>query len=179
MKTKKEEALQQARAFSLHQNAQRRASEVQRSPPQQSDHQQISRESRPSPSTSPASLPNNNGIMAPPINVNNGGNNNVVNTPQSMTANLPQQNNMPVRHTESPSFSPQQMQRGAEVMTQQPQTPHANEARINSPMTNQQLQQQQAMMRQHNAMVAVAMSTCGLAGRDHNTLTPEEKVRKT
>lgn len=181
MRAKREEALQQAREFNLHQTAQRRASEVQRSPQQQPEHQQLSRDSRPSPSSSPASLPNN-GTMAPPTNANNTGNSNIVNTPQSMTTSLPQQsqNNMPVRHTSSPSFSPRQMQRGAEIMAQQqPQTPHVGEAMINSPMTNQQLQQaqqQQQMLRNHNVVVA-AMNACGLAGRDQSTLTAEEKVK--
>lgn len=168
--------MQQARAFNLHQT-QRKASEVQRSPQQQPDHSQLSRDSRPSPSSSPASLPNS-GAMAPPNNANN-----IVNTPQSMTANLPQQpqTNMPVRHAASPSFSPQQMQRGAEVMTQQqPPTPHVAEAMMNSPMVNQQLQTQQQMMRNHqyNAILTAAINACGLAGRDQSTWTPEERVRE-
>ncbi|KAG1469347.1 hypothetical protein G6F56_003307 [Rhizopus delemar] len=159
----------------LHQNSQRRASEAQRSPQQPQEHQSLTRDTRSSPSASPASLPNN-GPMAPPTNANNA----IVNTPQSMTSSLPQQsqNAMPVRPPTSPSFSPQQ--RG-DIMNQQPHTPHVNEAMMNSPMTNQQMQhaQQNHMMRtpnnQYNAILGAAMSACGLTGRDQNTLTIEER----
>jgi hypothetical protein len=115
--------------------------------------------------------------MAPPAN------NNIVNTPQSMTASLPQQNNMPLRHTASPSFSPPpQLQRGPEAIPQQPQpqTPHVNEAMMNSPMATQQLPPQHMMRNpQYNAIFTAAINACGLTGRDQSTWTVEEKNNVT
>lgn len=163
---------------------------------QQQQQQQLARDVRPSPASSTASLPNNNGMPPPPNN------NTIVNTPQSMPANLPQQH-IPGRHTASPSFSPQQAQRGVEVMpgagggphpqqqqqqppppSQQPPSTMGPEGMMTSPMVGQQMpmQQQQSMMtaahrtQQQNAIVNAAMNSVGLGGRDQNSLTHDEKV---
>ncbi|KAI8996987.1 hypothetical protein BDB01DRAFT_830616 [Pilobolus umbonatus] len=174
------------------QQQQRRASEAQRTTqsPQQPIHQQeqqqlhlqtvssqqqnqLSRDPRPSPASSTASLPNS-GMPPPP--------NNIVNTPQSIPANLPQQH-IPGRHTGSPSFSPQQLQRGAEVVGA---GVHPNpEALMTSPMITQQLpmQTQQLSMQasvmaaNRNApLVTAALNVLGLQNRDQQSFTPEERL---
>jgi hypothetical protein len=101
--------------------------------------------------------------------------NNIVNTPQSMPANLPQQH-IPGRqpHAGSPSFSPQQP-RGNEGATA--------EGMMTSPMVGQQMNvqgnqilQMQRMQQNSNVILQMAMNQLGLAGRDHLTLSGEEKV---
>jgi hypothetical protein len=101
--------------------------------------------------------------------------NNIVNTPQSMPANLPQQH-IPGRqpHAGSPSFSPQQP-RGNEGATA--------EGMMTSPMVGQQMNVQgnpmlnmQRMQQNPNAILQIAMNYLGLTGRDPQTLSAEEKV---
>lgn len=106
-----------------------------------------------------------------------------------MPANLPQQH-IPGRHTASPSFSPQQLQRGVEVVPggggphpPQPQPSNLGpEGMMTSPMVNQQMPMQQSMMtaahraQQQSAIVNAAMNSVGLGGRDQSSLTHEEKV---
>lgn len=104
-----------------------------------------------------------------------------------MPANLPQQH-IPGRHTASPSFSPQQMQRGVEVVPGSgsigPHPPGGPpDGMMTSPMVGQQMSMQQPMMtaahraQQQNALVNAAMTSVGLGGRDQQSLTPEEKVK--
>jgi hypothetical protein len=102
-----------------------------------------------------------------------------------MSANLPQQQQQQPQHnilgrhpTASPSFSPQQMQRGVEVvnagsenvmspMVMQPQAQPPPQPNMNTAAQRQQ---------QQNQLVFAAMNSCGLGGRDYNSLTPDERV---
>lgn len=133
--------------------------------------QQMSQEmAHASPANSTSSLPNNPN-MPPPAG-------NIVHTPQSVAASLP---NQQPRVSASPSFSPQQLQRPGPG-SDQPQQP-GDQPMMGPPMpgNGHQVQGQQAVNRPPGmalpgAMIAATMNMLGLGGRDPNTLTLEERV---
>jgi hypothetical protein len=124
-----------------------------------------------SPGNSTASLPNNPNMPPPPAG-------NIVHTPQSVPASLP---NQPPRVSASPSFSPQQMQRQGPGPDQSQQP--GDQPMMGPPMpgNGQQVPGQPAMnrpatMAMSSAMIASTMNALGLGGRDPATLTLEERV---
>ncbi|KAI9253206.1 WD40-repeat-containing domain protein [Sporodiniella umbellata] len=165
LRAKKEEAIQQSRNYSLHQNSQRRGSEAQRGSPQEAAPLSSS------PSTSPTSLPLHP-AMAPPA-----AHHPTANTPQSMASTLPA--NHGGRPPTSPSFSPQPPR---DLMSQSPHTTaHTNEPMMNSPMTHPALQHPQHPVfrtsnSQYNAILGAAINACGLTGKDQSTWTMDERL---
>lgn len=150
---------------------QRRMSEFQAKQAQQMGQEMA----QASPANSTASLPNNPNMPPPAAG-------NIVLTPQSVPASLP---NQPPRVSASPSFSPQQMQRqgpGPGPGPDQSQQP-GDQPMMGPPMAGngQQVPGQPVMNRpasiaMSNAMIASTMNALGLGGRDPATLSLEERV---
>lgn len=120
----------------------------------------------------------------------------VANTPQTLPASLPQQQQAPTGRigTSSPSFSPQQVQRLGlvsngvnENVTGHPDT-IVNSSMVNAqgipmnaqgvPMNaqGQMMMNQRVVVSPHNAIILNIMNALGLGGRDPQSLTPEERV---
>jgi energy-coupling factor transporter transmembrane protein EcfT len=98
-----------------------------------------------------------------PLNTNN-----LVNTPMSANQHIPT-SSTPTQVGQSPSFSPSQQQRNIGVVS-----PMVSQAMNNA---QQPMISQAHRVQQYNAIVAAAMNTMGLSGRDQQSLSPEERVK--
>jgi hypothetical protein len=114
-----------------------------------------------------------------PLNTNN-----LVNTPMSANQHIPT-SSTPTQVGQSPSFSPSQQQRniGLDGNTSAAMAVASGNASMVSPMVSQAMNNGQPMIsqahraQQYNAIVAAAMNTMGLSGRDQQSLSPEERVK--
>jgi energy-coupling factor transporter transmembrane protein EcfT len=115
-----------------------------------------------------------------PLNTNN-----LVNTPMSANQHIPT-SSTPTQVGQSPSFSPSQQQRniGVDDNTSAAMAVASGNASMVSPMVSQAMNNAQQPMisqahrvQQYNAIVAAAMNTMGLSGRDQQSLSPEERVK--